>query len=146
MSGSRDLADEFLQGGVACAQQVDAQPPKPVHDGLRVEVPPGPAAGEQPGSTDGAACGAQIGPVVNVVIQLGGKRFGHRDGFLAQRDAGLAVDSCDRGSLQGCDPGERLCVEQQQDAGNALGKALSVAGKQYFEPGQALVLGDRRCC
>ncbi len=39
---------------------------------------------------------------------------------------------------------EWLGVEQQQDAGDAVGERLAGSGEEFVEPGQALVLGQRR--
>jgi hypothetical protein len=74
------------------------------------------------------------------------RRVRDGNGFFAERDKCLAVDSCDGCGLQGGDLGEWLCVEEQQDAGDAVGKAFGVAGEQFLKPREALALGDRRGC
>ena len=77
-------------------------------------------------------------------MQQGGKRFRNGCGFFAQRDTCLGAYPYDSSGLQSGDLGQGLGVEQQQDAGDPVGKTFGVTGEEFFEPREALILGDRR--
>lgn len=117
-----------------------------MHDGLRVDVPWWSVTGEQPWGTDSSASSAQIRSMAKVVVELGGEGLRDGDWCFAERDVRFSVGVDDGGGLQGRDLGQRLSVEQQQDAGDSVGQAFGVAGEQFFEPGQSLLLSDRRGC
>lgn len=140
--GSGDFGDQCLYGGVASALQIDAERSQPLHDCLRVDVSAGPDAGEEPRGADRAAAGAQVGPMAEVIVKLGGEWLRNGDRVFAERDTGFSAHLRDRGGLQGGDLGQRLRIEQQQHAGDAVGQTFRVTGEQLFEPGQALVLRD----
>lgn len=110
--GRRHLRNELPKSRIARALQINAERSKSVHDRLRIDVSPRPAAREQPRCADGTAGGALIGSVIEVIVQLRCEGLRDGDGFVAERDAGLAVNSCDGDGLEGGDLGEGLGVEQ----------------------------------
>lgn len=106
-------------------------------------MPTGPVAREEPGCANGSAGSAQIGAMAYVVVEVGGEWLRNVDRVFTQRDTGLAINSGNRGRLQSGNLSERLGIEQEQDAGDAVGQGFRVAGEQFSEPGQSLLLGDR---
>ena len=80
--------------------------------------------------------------MAKVVVELRGERLGNGYGVLAQRNMGLSGGLRYRGGWQGGDFGQGLGVEQQQEAGDSIGQGFRVAGEEFLDPGQPLVLGD----
>lgn len=70
----RNFRDEGTKGCVACAQQVDAVFPEPVHEGVGVDMVPGAVAREEPLAA-GTASGAHVGPGGQMLCDQGGERF-----------------------------------------------------------------------
>jgi len=61
---------------------------------------------------------------------------------FAEFDVELLGIDCKAARSQHGDANERLGVEEEQDAGDAVGKGLTGPGDEFLEPGQSLVLGE----
>jgi hypothetical protein len=71
--------DEILDGGVTGALQVNPQSTQPFHYMLCFEVFAGVGAREEQWSTRAAAGCPEIRPVIDVLSEYAGERFGHWD-------------------------------------------------------------------
>jgi hypothetical protein len=98
--GRGDLGDEILDGGVTGAYQVNPQGTQPFHYMLCFEVFAGVGARKQPWSTRAATGGAEIRPVMEVLSEYAGERFGHWDRLGPKGNTHLLWREDDGGCLQ----------------------------------------------
>jgi hypothetical protein len=98
--GRGDLGDEILDGRVTGAYQVNPQGTQPFHYMLCFEVFAGVGARKQPWSTRAATGGAEIRPVMEVLSEYAGERFGHWDRLGPKGNTHLLWREDDGGCLQ----------------------------------------------
>ena len=76
--------------------------------------------------------------------QEAGERFGDVGGAWAECEGHPVGVVGDVGYLQGDDSGDGTGVEEQECAGDAVGQCDAVHGEEFVDPGDPLVLGERR--
>ena len=136
-------ANEALQGGVSCAEQIDAQPFEPFPDHLWGQVPAGVDTGKQPRAGSHPTGGSEVGSAAGVVDEHVCERLRYGDRLFAQPDVHVIVGDCDRRRRQSRDPGQGLSEQQQEGSSNAISQCFGISGKQFSKPCQTLLLGER---
>ena len=87
----RALEDEFADGSVAGAEEVHAEVPEPVHDGVRMQVAAGEGAREHPRAV-GSGAGTKIGTRGEMLPDERRERFGNVSRVpLPQVNSGFVV-------------------------------------------------------
>src|SRR6266545_6834700 len=108
-----------------------------------MDVLAGAGAGEEPRAV-AAASGAEVRPVGEIVADEAGEWLRNSCGMASELDVEFVAVLGECVGLERGHADEWLGVEQQQDAGDAVGERLAGSGEEFVEPGQALVLGQRR--
>ena len=124
-------------------EEVDADSAEPGHDGFRCEVLPGSSAGEKP-RVAVRVHGLGVCSVVEVLLEQVGEWRG--DVGLVGTEPEVAVPGGGDDDLVGGHPddaGHGLGVEQQDDAGDAVGQGVGLVGETQSQQAQPFIVREQ---
>ena len=138
-----DFSNEFAQCPVPCSAQVNAQSAQSLHARLGIDVLPGSVSGKQPRGPHrgGPKICATLEEFIDEYCERRGHwyRFGSEPKAHVGRSEKQVVDGeCD-------DLADWLCVEKQQQAGNAVLQRVDGPDDQVADQRDPLVLVQYRC-
>lgn len=135
------LEDQFADGSVSGAEEVDPKGTESTHHGIRMQVSTSPVSRKQP-VTVRCGASAQIGSGGDVRPNNGSERLGDICRFGPQHKRHAVLVIVNEARWEGDDLNQRLGIEQKENSCDAVGERFACACEQFMDPSEPLVLAE----